>query len=78
MRGFSESIRNELREHNIKVISIHPGAINTNFWDSIDGDFSKDDMLDPRCIADLALHAITSPGNSVIEEVVIRRTLGDM
>ena len=37
LRGLADSLRNELREHNIKVISIHPGAINTNFWDNIKG-----------------------------------------
>ncbi len=78
LRGFSESIRGELREHNIKVISIHPGAINTNFWDNVDADFPKSEMLDPKCIADFTLQAITSPGNAVVEEVIIRRTLGDM
>ncbi len=78
LRGFSESIRNELREYNIKVISIHPGAISTNFWDNVDIDFPKSEMLDPKCIADFTLQAITSPGNTVVEEVVIRRTLGDM
>ncbi len=30
VRGFSESLRTELAEHNIGVTSVHPGAIQTN------------------------------------------------
>ena len=78
LRGFSDSIRNELREHNIKVISIHPGAINTNFWDNVKGDFPRDAMLLPERIANFTVQAIISPDDSVVEEVVIRRTSGDV
>jgi len=78
LKGFADSLRTELREHNIKVISIHPGAINTNFWDNIKGDFPKDQMLTSECIATFVLQAIISPDNAVVEEMVIRRTAGDM
>jgi len=78
LRGLADSLRNELREHNIKVISIHPGAINTNFWDNIKGDFPKDEMLTAECIANFTLQAIISPDDAVVEEMVIRRTAGDM
>ena len=78
LKGFADSLRTELREHNIKVISIHPGAINTNFWDNIKGNFPKDQMLTSECIANFVLQAIISPDNAVVEEMVIRRTAGDM
>ena len=78
LRGLADSLRNELREHNIKVISIHPGAINTNFWDNIKGDFPKDEMLTSECIANFTLQAIIAPDDAVVEEMVIRRTAGDM
>lgn len=31
--GFSDSIRQELKPHNIKIATISPGMANTNFWD---------------------------------------------
>ena len=77
LKGFADSIRNELREYNIKVISIHPGAINTNFWDNLDSKFNKDDMLNPNSIAKYAFQAINSDDDDVVEEIVIRRTAGD-
>lgn len=78
LRGFSASLREELREHNVKVISIHPGAINTPFWDNVKADFSKEDMLSPEDVANTTLSAILAKDNIVHEEIIIRRTAGDM
>ena len=77
LRGFSASLREELREYNIKVISIHPGAVNTSFWDGIDLDFNKNDMLSSEDVSKTILHTILAPNNTVCEEIVIRRTAGD-
>ena len=77
LRGLSETLRMELRKDNIKVISIHPGSIDTPFWDKIDVDFPKSEMLDPSSVANDIINAIESKGNSVVEEIVIRRTKGD-
>ena len=77
LRGFSASIREELRDYNIKVISIHPGAINTSFWDGIDLDFNKNDMLSSEDVSKTILHTILAPNNTVCEEIIIRRTAGD-
>ena len=78
LRGFSSSIREELREHNIKVISVHPGAIDTPFCNNIKGDFPRDKMLSSIDIASSVIDAILSPNNIVQEEVVIRATAGDL
>ena len=77
LRGFTSSLREELREHNIKVISVHPGAIDTPFWNKVKVDFPKNDMLKSNDVADSILHAIQTPNNLVQEEIIIRRTAGD-
>jgi len=77
LRGLADSLREELREHNIKVVSIHPGAVDTPFWDSVDADFPRKEMLKPEEISDVIVHSITMPGNLVSEEIVLRRTKGD-
>ena len=77
LRGFTSSLREELREHNIKVISVHPGAIDTPFWNNVNVDFPKTEMLKSDDVADTIIHAILSPNNLVQEEIVIRRTAGD-
>ena len=77
LRGLSDSLRNELRKDNIKVISVHPGAIDTAFWDDISADFPREEMLSPEMIADSVVHAIEAPGATVIENLTIRRVGGD-
>ena len=77
LRGFTSSLREELREHNIKVISVHPGAIDTPFWNNVNVDFPKDEMLKSDDVAESVVHAVLAPNNVVQEEIVIRRTGGD-
>ena len=77
MRGLADSLREELRENNIKVISIHPGAVDTPFWDETGVNFPREEMLDTSTLAQSIMHAIQSPGNFTVEELVVRRTAGD-
>ena len=77
LTGFASSLREELRQDNIKVISIHPGSIDTPFWDNINFDFPKDQMLSSKDVAQTIVEAILAPNNLVCEELVIRRTAGD-
>ena len=71
------SLREELREDNIKVISIHPGAIDTPFWDNVGADFPREEMMSVDEIADTVVHTIQQNQIATIEEVVLRRTAGD-
>ena len=77
LRGFSASLREELREHNVKVISIHPGAIDTPFWENVNGEFPRDEMLKTKDVANSIFNAVNTPDNLVCEEIILRRTAGD-
>ena len=77
LKGFADSLRTELREYNVKVSSIYPGAIDTEFWDAINVDFPRYEMLSIDDLSETILHVIEAPNSSVIEDVVVRRTAGD-
>ena len=77
MRGLAESLRNELREDNIKVTSIYPGAVDSHFWENVNADFPRDEMMLTQEIAKTVLFAIQKPGVGALEDIVIRRTKGD-
>jgi len=77
LTGLSSSLREELREHNIKVISIHPGAVDTPLWDKSESDFPRDEMLLAKDVSNTIVQAILAPNNVVCEEIIIRRTAGD-
>ena len=77
LRGFAGSLREELREYGIKVMSVFPGAINTPFWDKVDNSFDRKEMLDLDDCAKIIVNNMLSPGNLVIEDLLVRRIAGD-
>ena len=78
LRGFASSIREELRKDNIKVISVHPGAIDTPFWNEIEGDFPREKMLSSMDVSKSIVNSLLSRNNLVNEEIVIRSISGDL
>ena len=77
MRGFAASLREELREFNIKVMTVFPGAVNTPIWDDKNMDELREGMMKTDDLTETILHAINAPNNCVTEEITIRRTSGD-
>ena len=77
LRGFASSLREELREYDIKVVSVYPGAINTPLWDSMEMDDLRSEMMSSDDVADMIICAINSPNNCTVEEIVLRRVKGD-
>ena len=77
LRGFASSLREELREDNIKVISIFPGSVDTPLWDNKNMDYMRKDMMNVNDLCKTIIHSINAPNNCVVEEILIKRTLGD-
>jgi len=77
IRGFAASLREELREFNIKVITVFPGAVNTPIWDNKDMEELREGMMKTDDLTETIFHAINAPNNCVTEEITIRRTSGD-
>ena len=74
VRGFLQSLREEAREHNVKVTNIMPGTVDTPFFDRTDYargmDLSR--VLQPEDIAETAVYALKLPDRAVAEEIVIQ------
>jgi short-subunit dehydrogenase len=74
--GFTKTLREELKEHNIKVTAIMPGATFTDSWAA--SGLPEERFSKPEDIAQL-VYAITQlSGQSVVEDIVIRPQLGDI
>ena len=52
-------------------------SIREDFWNNVNVDFPREEMLSSSDIADTVFHAIEAPNSVVLEEVIIRRTAGD-
>lgn len=74
--GFSKVLREELKEHGIRVTAILPGATRTASWDGVD--LPDERFMKVEDIADAVYAAYALSGRSVVEEMVIRPQLGDI
>ncbi|MDD8019212.1 MAG: SDR family NAD(P)-dependent oxidoreductase [Bacteroidota bacterium] len=70
--GFARSLMLEVREHNIRVVTICPGSVNTNFADK-----ERDEplLIQPEDVAETVLFALTMPGRVNVSELDIRPTI---
>ncbi|WP_370090571.1 SDR family oxidoreductase [Ekhidna sp.] len=74
--GFSQAIREELKEHRVRVTSVLAGAVKTPSWDGVD--IPDERFMKPEDIAETIYTSYRLSERSVIEEVVLRPQLGDI
>ena len=75
-RGFTETLRQEMWERNIRVIGLYPGATATDIWSQFWPEAPRERMISPTTIARAVLNAVTLPDNAAVEELVIAPTAG--
>jgi len=78
LEGFSQSVRQELREHRIRVINIYPAATNTEIWDDVSGDWPRDKMISPEEVAAAVAYALSQPQNVAVENITLSNAAGDL
>lgn len=71
VRGFSEALFKELRYDKIKVSTMFPGSIATDFFDKV-GSETHSNMMQPGDVADTLVHLLETPDNLLINEVTMR------
>lgn len=69
--GFSNTLRDELRQEGIRVIAVLPGSTDTPIWETLWPDAPREKMIAPETVARAVVHALKSPAESVIEEISI-------
>lgn len=76
MLGLSHNLREELKPHGVRVISIMPGAVYTASWEGVE--VEEDRLMPPEDIAELVWLSTQLSNRSVVEDVTIRPQLGDL
>lgn len=74
--GFSENLRYELREKNIKVTALTPGAVWTDSWK--DSGVGPERLMQASDIAELVWTSYSLSPRAVVENIIIRPQLGDL
>ena len=74
LEGFSQSVREELRDHRIRMINIYLSATNTDIWNHLGGDWPRDKMIPAHEVASAVAYALAQPPDVLIENI----TLGNL
>ena len=74
--GFSKVLREELKEHGIRVAAILPGATLTASWEGVA--LPAERFMKPEDVAEAIWSATRLSRQSVVEEIIIRPQLGDL
>ena len=76
--GYSKVLREEVREYNIRVMNIIPGATETAMWTRETREEHSKRMMNPESLARLMVSAFLQKDNLVTEEIVVRPIEGDL
>jgi 3-oxoacyl-[acyl-carrier protein] reductase len=72
--GFTKSLMLEVREYNIRVATICPGSVETNFNSGPLDPRSKGIILKPEDVAEVVLSVIKMPVRALMSEIDLRPT----
>ncbi len=76
MYGMTKVLREEMKEHDVRVTAILPGATYTASWEGVD--VPEERLMKPEDVAEAVWSANSMSVTSVVEEIVIRPQLGDL
>jgi NAD(P)-dependent dehydrogenase (short-subunit alcohol dehydrogenase family) len=76
LEGFSQSIRDELRDHKIRVINVYPAATATEIWKNVAGDWPREKMISAEEVASAVAYAVSRPNEVMIENITLSHSAG--
>lgn len=76
--GYTKVLREEVRDKNIRIINVLPGATVTEMWSKKVVEKYGDSMIDAERIANLVFRLYSEKSNMVIEEIILRPLKGDL
>lgn len=76
MLGMTKVLREEMKEHNIRVTAVLPGATLTASWDGVD--LPEERFIKPEDVANSVYGVYSLSDQTVVEELLLRPQLGDI
>ncbi len=74
--ALQKNLRQELKEHGIKVTAVIPGAVYTDSWKG--SGVAEERIMEAEDIAKIIFAASQLSSQAVVEEIVLRPQLGDL
>jgi len=76
--GFTNTLREELRQQGIRVIAVLPGSTDTPIWKTLWPEAPRHKMIRPETVAEALVSALKLPPESTVEELAIMPTGGPL
>jgi meso-butanediol dehydrogenase / (S,S)-butanediol dehydrogenase / diacetyl reductase len=76
--GFTNTLREELRSKEIRVIAVVAGATDTEIWNTLWPQAPREKMMSPETVAVAVVNALNLPPDSTMEELVILPAAGTL
>lgn len=76
LQGYSKCLRQDMKKHNVRVITIMPGATYTQSWKGVQ--IPQDRFIPAVDVANMIVQAVEASPRTVVEEILIRPVQGDL
>ena len=76
LEGFSQSVREELRDRRIRVINVYPAATDTDIWNKVEGEWPRKKMISPAEVAAAVAYALSRPADVALENITLSSLTG--
>ena len=78
LEGLSQSIREELRDHKIRMINIYPAATDTDIWNKVEGHWPREKMIPAEEVAGAVAYALSRPADVGLENITLSSVTGKL
>src|SRR5216684_6458620 len=78
LEGFSQSVREELRERRIRVLNIYPAATDTDIWNNVEGNWPRKKMISAENVASAVVYALSQPADVAVENITLSSATGNL
>lgn len=77
IRGYTNALREQLRNTNIQVLQFFPGGFESNLYENAkrDNPHNQPWMMKTDDVADIAVFAITRPNDIYMEQIVVSKSM---
>lgn len=76
--GFTNSLREEVRDRGIRVSAVLPGPTETDIWNSLSGKWDRSKMMGPEATAGVVLSVVSQPAGANVDEIDIVPSAGTL
>jgi short-subunit dehydrogenase len=76
LMGFSKNLRDEMKEHNIKVTAVYPGAFMSDSWRG--SGINPERIMEANDIANMIYAAAHLSPQACVEDIILRPQPGDL